>query len=289
MWVVLRQYTPGRLSFVALCCGHCVRGTKQRDNLMDYQHVLRLFRFARNGNAGIFQRFPNMSKKTAIVQSNYIPWKGYFDMINLVDEFILFDDMQYTRRDWRNRNRIKTASGVRWLTIPVEVKGKYFQKIKDTVVSDAAWNRKHWDSIVHSYSRTRHFRQYKETFEELYLGCSEKYLSRINHRFLATICNLLGIDTKITWSMDYRLADGKTERLVDLCKQVGADEYISGPTAKGYMDEEMFKKEGIKLSYMDYSGYPEYNQLYPPFDHTVSIIDLIFNEGPNVQKYMKSF
>lgn len=103
-----------------------------------------------------------MPKKIAILQSNYIPWKGYFDLINLVDEFILFDDMQYTRRDWRNRNKIKTANGLNWLTIPVEVKGKYFQKIKDTVVSNAAWNRRHWDSIVHSYSRARYFGKYKK-------------------------------------------------------------------------------------------------------------------------------
>lgn len=228
-------------------------------------------------------------KKVAIVQSNYIPWKGYFDLINLVDEFILFDDMQYTRRDWRNRNKIKTANGARWITIPVEVKGKYFQKINDTVVSDAAWNRKHWNSIVHSYSGSKYFEEYREQFGELYLGCNEKYLSRINHRFLIAICKLLSIETKITWSMDYHLAEGKTERLVDLCKQAGADEYISGPAAKGYIDEEMFKKEGIKLKYMDYSGCPEYIQLYPPFDHAVSIIDLIFNEGHDAPKYMKSF
>jgi len=230
-----------------------------------------------------------ISKKVAILQSNYIPWRGYFDIINMVDEFILFDDMQYTRRDWRNRNRIKTTNRSRWITIPVEVKGKYFQKIKDTKVSNAEWNRKHWDYIVHSYSRSKYFGEYREQFQELYLGCSEKYLSRINHRFLVAFCKLLGIATKITWSMDYRLAEGKTERLVDLCKQVGAGEYISGPSAKGYIGEHMFKKEGIKLSYMDYSGYPEYNQLYPPFDHVVSIIDLIFNEGPNANKYMKSF
>ncbi len=228
-------------------------------------------------------------KSVAIVQSNYIPWKGYFDIINVVDEFILFDDMQYTRRDWRNRNRIKTANGSQWITIPVETKGKYFKKIKDMKVSNTEWNRKHWESIVNSYSRTKYYRNYKETFEELYLGCNEKYLSRINHRFLVAICDLLSISTKINWSMDYRLIEGKTVRLIDLCKQAGADEYISGPSAKDYIDEEMFKKEGIKLSYMIYSGYPEYNQLFPPFEHAVSIIDLILNEGPEAPKFMKSF
>jgi hypothetical protein len=230
-----------------------------------------------------------MRKKAAIVQSNYIPWKGYFDMINLVDEFILFDDAQYTKRDWRNRNKIKTANGVKWLTIPVEVKGNYFQKIKDATISDSGWNLKHWNAIVHSYSRASYFGKYKEVFEELYLACTEKYLSRINHRFLVAVNKLLGIETKITWSMSYRLLEGKTERLIDICKQCGADTYLSGPAAKGYLDEEMFKKEAIRLNYMDYSCYRKYSQIYPPFDHFVSIIDLIFNEGPNTPKFMKSY
>jgi len=231
----------------------------------------------------------NVNKKVAVVQSNYIPWKGYFDLINLVDAFILYDTAQYTRRDWRNRNRIKTQNGLIWLTIPVEVKGKYSQKIKDTLISDIGWNRTHWKTITHNYSKAKYFSRYKEQFEELYLGCQEKYLSLINYRFLVAICEILEIKTRICWSMDYKLTEGKTERLVGLCKQVGATEYISGPTAKGYMDEDLFETEGIRLEYMDYSGYPEYNQLYPHFEHAVSIIDLIFNEGPDAPKYMMSF
>ena len=225
-----------------------------------------------------------MGKKIAIVQSSYIPWKGYFDLINFVDEFILFDDMQYTKRDWRNRNKIKTSNGVKWLTIPVEVKGKYIQKISDT-----EWNRRHWSSIVHNYSRAKYFYDYKELFDELYLRSSDKLLSEVNYRFLTVICEALGINTTISWSMEYRLIDGKTQRIIDLCKQSRASEYISGPSAKGYIDEKMFENEGIILRYMDYSGYPEYNQPYPPFEHGVSIIDLIFNEGPNAPKYMRSF
>lgn len=230
-----------------------------------------------------------MSKKIAIVQSNYIPWKGYFDLINLVDEFILFDDMQYTRRDWRNRNVIKGPNSLMWLTIPVAVKGRYYQKIKETVISNPGWNCKHWKSIVHNYSRAKYFHTYKELFEELYLDLDEKFLSKINYRFLTAICKILGIDTKLSWSMDYRLIEGKTERLIDLCKQAGATEYLSGPTAKPYIGESLFRKEDIILRYMDYSGYPEYSQLFPLFEHHVSIIDLIFNEGPNATKYMKSF
>jgi hypothetical protein len=104
-------------------------------------------------------------KTIAIVQSNYIPWKGYFDLIARVDEFILYDDMQYTRRDWRNRNLIKTAQGLQWLTIPVDVKGKYFQRINETQISDANWAEVHWKSIVHTYARAPFFAQYKDTFQ----------------------------------------------------------------------------------------------------------------------------
>lgn len=230
-----------------------------------------------------------MPKKIAIVQSNYIPWKGYFDLINLVDEFVLFDDMQYTIRDWRNRNKIKTLNGLMWLTIPIQVKGGYYQKIRETVISDPMWNRRHWKSIVQNYSKAKYFHTFRELFEELYLRPNERFLSQINYRFLAAICEILGITTKLSWSMDYRLVEGKTERLIDLCKQAGATEYISGPTAKGYIDEELFGQEGISLKYIDYSGYPEYNQLFPPFEHRLSIIDLILNTGPDARKFMKSF
>jgi hypothetical protein len=230
-----------------------------------------------------------MTKKVAIIQSNYIPWKGYFDLIHMVDEFILFDDMQYTRRDWRNRNKIKTTSGVTWLTIPVEVKGKFFQKINETVISDPSWNELHWQSIRHSYARAKYFHTYSELLADTYLSTNETLLSNINYRFIKTVCSLLNITTKISWSMDYEITDGKTERLVSICQQAGATEYLSGPAARGYIDEQIFEAADIKLTFMDYSGYEEYNQLYPPFDHSVSIIDLIFNEGPDAPRYMKSF
>lgn len=230
-----------------------------------------------------------MSRSVAIVQSNYIPWRGYFDLISQVDEFILFDDVQYTSRDWRNRNKIKTPNGSMWLTIPVEVKGKRDQKIKDTVISDPVWSRNHWRSIVYNYAKAKYFSQYKELFEELYLGCNERMLSQVNYKFLTAICELLRIETKLVWSSEYRLVEGKTERLIDLCKQAGANEYLSGPAARGYIDVELFRNEGIELRYMDYSGYSEYEQLYPPFEPRVSIIDLIFNEGPGAPKYISSF
>lgn len=207
----------------------------------------------------------------------------------MVDEFILFDDMQYTRRDWRNRNLIKTKDGLKWLTIPVEVKGKYYQKIKDTKVSSISWGEDHWKTIRHNYSAASHFREFRDIFEPLYCECQEEFLSRINYRFLKAICGILNINTKISWAMDYPLLEGKTERLIGLCKSAGAAHYLSGPAAKDYIDEKLFKKEGISLSYMDYSGYPPYSQLYGEFAHNVSIMDLLFNEGQQAKKYMKSF
>lgn len=229
-----------------------------------------------------------MGKKVAILQSNYIPWKGTFDLINLVDEFILYDDVQFTNRDWRNRNIIKTRHGLKWLTIPVSKKSSS-QAIKETTIADTRWAEKHWNSIVHSYAKAPYFRKYKKLFEGLYLRCTEQYLSRINFRFLKAICDILGIRTKLSWSTDYHPVQGKTERLVELCRQACANIYLSGPAAKDYINHQLFQEARIELRYMDYSGYPQHHQLFPPFEHAVSIIDLIFNEGPNATKYMKSF
>lgn len=229
-------------------------------------------------------------KKVAILQSNYIPWKGYFDIINMVDEFILYDDMQYTRRDWRNRNKIVTPNGLLWLSIPVENKGKFYQKINETKVIDKKWIDKHWRSIQLNYSKSKYFNEYADRIRDIYEKCrTEEYLSLINHRFLTEICDILGIKTSITWSSAYDLVDGKTERLVGLVKAAKGDYYLSGPAAKDYIDDKLFEQAGIKLDWMDYSGYPEYNQLSDKFEHGVSILDLIFNEGPNAAKYMKSF
>lgn len=226
--------------------------------------------------------------KIAIIQSNYIPWKGYFDIINMCDEFILFDDMQFNRSDWRNRNKIKTRTGAQWLTIPV-----YYdyseQKIKDITISDKDWGSKHWKSIIQNYSKAEYFRKYNDIFAELFLDSKEEYLSRINYKFIIAINKILGIKTQISWSSDYQLVPGKNERLIHLCRQTGATEYLTGPSAKEYLDVSMFRDCGIKVTWMDYSEYPEYKQLFPPFIHEVSIIDLIFNEGENAYRFMKSF
>jgi hypothetical protein len=227
-------------------------------------------------------------KKVAISQSNYIPWKGYFDNIAMVDEFVLYDDSQYTKRDWRNRNKIKTSNGLQWLTIPVEVKGKYFQKINETKISDSNWNEKHLGTIKHAYSKAKCYKDVIAFIEEMYLSANFSYLSEINYHFLTKICEFLNIHTKISFSSDYEYSqEGKTEKLVALCLKLNASEYYSGPAAREYMDEAIFKGNNITVKYFDYSGYPEYNQLYDNFEHGVSILDLLFNEGVNSAKFLK--
>lgn len=226
-------------------------------------------------------------KKIAILQSNYIPWKGYFDMIGFVDEFILYDDMQYTRRDWRNRNQIKTPQGAQWLTVPVQVKGKYDQKIKDTWIDGFEWSKAHWKALEQNYRRAPYFDEIAFWLRPLYVEESFTHISRLNLRFIQVICDYLGIKTTISQSQDYTLIDGKIERLADLCIQAGGTEYVSGPSARNYIDEKIFQDLGLNLTWFDYTGYPEYPQLWGDFLHGVTILDLLFNCGKDSPKYMR--
>ena len=226
-------------------------------------------------------------KKIAILQSNYIPWKGYFDMIATVDELIIYDDMQYTRRDWRNRNKIKTPQGLKWLTIPVQVKGKYHQKIRDTKIDGSDWASVHWSALAINYRNAPHFEEIAEWLKPLYLTESYTHLSQVNRRFIEAVCDYLGIKRIISNSWDYTLHDGKTERLADLCAQAGGTEYISGPAAKDYIEENIFAEMGIKLTWFDYSEYPEYTQLWGKFTHGVTILDLLFCCGRRAPHYIR--
>lgn len=226
--------------------------------------------------------------KAVILQSNYIPWKGYFDLINMADIFIFYDEGQYTKNDWRNRNKIKTKQGSLLLTIPLK-HGNSKQKISEKRVCNNLWRNNHWKSISVAYGKAAYFKQYKEVFEVLYLDRTESSLSKINYLFINAINQLLGITTPLYTSSDFELLAGKNERIISLCQQVGATEYISGPAAKNYIDGNLFEEAKISLTWMDYCSYPTYTQLYPPFEHSVSILDLIFNQGPESINYLKSF
>jgi hypothetical protein len=226
-------------------------------------------------------------KCVAIVQSSYIPWKGYFDLIRAADEFILLDDVQFTKRDWRSRNRIKTKDGLHWLTIPVHTKGRYEQRIMDTMISDSSWSTRHWQTIHNAYARAPFFDAYAAPLRSFYETPVSDRLSDVNRALIELMCSALGIATTITWSSEYHPREGRNERLIDLCVKAGATDYLSGPSARGYVDEAAFAEAGVTVHFVDYSGYPEYPQPYPPFEHAVSALDLIFNTGPRASEYLK--
>ena len=222
-----------------------------------------------------------------ISQSNYIPWKGYFDMIASVDVFVVYDEVQYTKNDWRNRNLIKTKNELQWLTIPVKQKS-LSQTICETEVFNTNWKKKHIGSLQSNYGKALFFKEFKERIFKIY-ELSSTSLSEINLRFIKEICAILEIDTRIIDSRSLNLSGNKQQRLVQACRKLNANTYLSGPAAKSYIDEDFFTSNQIKLEWMDYSGYKTYNQLHPPFKHEVSILDLIFNEGANAKKFLKSY
>lgn len=224
-------------------------------------------------------------KRIAILQSNYIPWKGYFDLIASVDEFVLYDDMQFTKNDWRNRNKIKTPNGVEWLSVPVGQDTR--RKIRDVAMLDCYWQHKHWRSLEVNYRRARYFDEISSWLSPLYLDMKFSSLSELNMVFIKSVTDYLGIKTKISKSWDYQLTEGKTERLVSICQQAGASEYISGPAAKDYIQAGLFEESSIKLTWFNYENYPEYPQLWGKFVHHVSIIDLLFNCGTEAPNYMR--
>lgn len=225
-------------------------------------------------------------KKIAILQSNYIPWKGYFDVIASVDEFIIYDCVQYTKNDWRNRNQIKTANGKAWLTVPVRHLSTN-QLIEEIEIADKRCFKKHWSSIRQSYARAKHLRFIEEHLEPIF--CSDEVpnrLSEMNVRLIRLTSELLGIHTSICDSRSYEIEGDRNQRLISLCTRAGADCYVSGPAARAYLDIQAFKKAGIEVSWMSYGGYRDYEQPHPPFDHHVSVVDLLACTGPDAPKYL---
>jgi len=223
--------------------------------------------------------------RVAVIQSNYIPWKGYFDIIGSVDLFLFYDDVQYTKHDWRNRNQIKTDQGLRWLTIPVG--DDLNRRICDVRIPDARWQKRHWKTIRQTYARCRFFPTYREMLEEFYLGRRWPSLSEANRHLIERLArSALGITTELRTSLDYRLSGTGAERLLDLLLQVGAKQYLSGPRARAYLPVEVYRQAGVAVEFADYSRYPVYPQHHPPFVHQVSILDLLFQVGPEAPRYI---
>jgi hypothetical protein len=225
--------------------------------------------------------------RICIVQSCYIPWKGFFDLIGRCDEFVIYDSAQYVKRHWHNRNRIKTANGVEWLTIPVVSKGRFEQPI-DQVEIEKPWADKHWRALELAYRRAPFFEQLAPTVKAWYERADkEARLTDVNAIFLRGIAGALGLKTRFTRDTIYPASGAKTERLFGIARAAGADRYLSGPSARAYFAEEMFAAAGIAAEWMSYDGYPEYPQLHGGFEHAVTTLDLLFNTGLEARRHFR--
>jgi len=221
----------------------------------------------------------------AVLQSNYVPWKGYFDIIHDVDTFVFYDDVQFTKNDWRNRNRIKTTQGVQWLSVPVGA--DIGRTIREVAIPDSSWQRKHFETLRQSYGKAPHFGHVEPFLEEVYVKRRWDNLSAMNQFVITTIAHdFLGLSTRFEDSSRYALKGVRQERLLELLAATGATTYVSGPSGRDYMDLAEFERRGIRVAFKDYSAYPEYPQLHPPFEHRVSILDVLAHTGPDAPRYI---
>jgi len=226
-----------------------------------------------------------MDRTLVVTQSNYLPWRGYFDMFRTADEVILLDSLQYTRRDWRNRNQIKTAQGLAWLTVPVEVSGRYHQAVDETLIAGTGWADTHRRAIENAYRRAPHFGTEGAWLAGV-LGQAARHarLTDLNEELLRALCLRLGITvpiTRCTTVLDRAalVAMDPSERLAALAAARGATRYLTGPAARAYLDPAPFTARGIEIIWMSYEGYPDYTQLWGDFEPRVSIVDPLLNLG----------
>jgi len=226
--------------------------------------------------------------KCVILQPSYIPWRGYFDQINRADVFVFYDNVQYDKHGWRNRNQIKTTQGRQWLTIPVHSqhvveKSKAINQVE--IDWSRPWNEAHWKALTFAYRRAPFFGEYTSLLEPFYQR-HDILLVDFTIALTVALARTLGIqNTRFIRSSEIPLTGRKTDRLIQILERVEADHYISGPSARDYIEKEKFESAGITLEYMEYQ-YPEYQQLHPPFDANLSILDLLFMTGPEALHYI---
>ena len=226
--------------------------------------------------------------KVAILQSNYLPWLGYFDIISSVDLFIFYDDLQYTKNDWRNRNKIKGPCGLQWITIPT---GQNLKRlICEVEIKNKVWQQKHWKSLKNCYAKSPFFSYYEKFFEDFYLKNTWRNLSDLNQYLIKKISHdFLDIKVEFDDSRNYFLKSSKGDRVIELLKKVNATSYLSGPSAKKYLNESSFRENDIKLDWMNYDNYKDYPQLHSPFERHVSIVDMLFNVGPDAKFFLNNY
>ncbi len=223
--------------------------------------------------------------KVGVIQSNYIPWRGYFDFINSVELFVLYDDVQFSKGSWRNRNKLRFLKESRWITIPVEVRlGMSINTVK--INTKRNWRKEHRELLNESLSNAPYFNEALNLWEDG-VNVDTEFLSVINENLIRVLCKYLEINTRIIRSDQFELMGSKTDRLMCLFKKVGCTSYLSGPAAGSYLNEEQFKNENIELTYKSYDYLP-YPQLFPEFDPAVTILDLIANTGKQAKNHIQS-
>lgn len=230
-----------------------------------------------------------MSHRAVILQSNYIPWKGYFDLLAHADTVVFLDSVQSTKNDWRNRNLICTPSGKTWLTVPTRHSNAL--RIREVEIANPRWHEKHFRTLSQSYARAPHAMRLLPTISTWYeeAGTCNR-LSDCNRVFIREVAKLLGIQSRFI-EVEHVLSDeehdrlGSTARLVEICKRIGATSYLTGPAASTYLDVSMFESASIGVAWFDYDAYPIYPQLHGDFDHAVSILDLLLMTGSSARDF----
>lgn len=224
--------------------------------------------------------------RVGVIQSSFIPWRGYFDFVASVDLFVFHDDLQYTKGDWRNRNRIKTSKGTEWLTVPIHYH-KVSQLICETLIDNStSWSVKHINKWKAEYRAAPHLDDVLDILHGIE-DCQEKTISQLNLKSIRRICEYLNISTPMLQSSELSLTGNKTDRLIDLLKKLNASTYLSGPSADTYLDKEAFRRNGIQLEYKSYD-YTPYPQLWGEFVGEVTVLDLIANCGPEAKNRIRS-
>lgn len=224
----------------------------------------------------------------SVHQPHYLPWLGYFDKIAASDLFVLLDNVQYKKREYQNRNRIRTRQGVKWLTVPVATAGKYEQTTGEVEIEGGTgWREKHLETLRHAYSSAPHFKKAIEGLEELYMGREWTRLAELNAAMLAWFMKEMGIGTRVALESEIGTGGLSTERIVNICRAFGADVYLSGSGGRDYMDEGLFEKAGLKLEYQKYE-HPVYPQVHGGFEPFMGIVDLLFNAGKDAAGIIRS-
>lgn len=230
-----------------------------------------------------------MQHRVVIIQSNYVPWKGYFDLLHHADTVVFLDTVQSTKNDWRNRNQIKTQAGKSWLTVPIRHSNAL--RVREVEIAQPGWATKHFRTLSQAYGRAPFASQVLPAIGALYEEAAGlQRLSEVNRVFIRGACAMLGISTPLL-EVERLLSDGEndaleaTARLVEICRRLGATSYLTGPAARAYLEEKAFAAAGVRVEWFDYHGYPEYQQLHGVFDHAVSILDLLLMTGPGARAY----